>query len=89
MQVDELLPFLRENQRTLIRKIREGKYKPNSVRRVEIPKETKGEYRQLGIPTAVDRVIQQAIAQELLPIYGSNSQRTVLDSDQEEEHTML
>lgn len=69
MQVDGLLPFLRENQRSLIQKIREGKYKPNPVRRVEIPKETKGEYRQLGIPTAVDRVIQQAIAQELTPIY--------------------
>ena len=69
MQVDGLLPFLRENQRSLIQKIRECKYKPNPVRRVEIPKETKGEYRQLGIPTAVDRVIQQAIAQELTPIY--------------------
>ena len=69
MQVDELLPFLRENQRSLIQKIREGKYKSNPVRRVEIPKETKGEYRQLGIPTVVDRVIQQAIAQELTPIY--------------------
>ena len=69
MQVDELLPFIRENQRSLIQKIREGKYKPNPVRRVEIPKETKGEYRQLGIPTVVDRVIQQAIAQELTPIY--------------------
>ena len=69
MQVDELLPFLRENQRSLIQKIREGKYKPNPVRRVEIPKETKGEYRQLGIPTVVDRVIQQAIAQELTLIY--------------------
>lgn len=69
MQVDELLPFLRENQRSLIQKIREGKYKPNPVRRVGIPKETKGEYRQLGIPTVVDRVIQQAIAQELTPIY--------------------
>ena len=69
MQVDELLPFLRENQDSLIQEIREGKYKPNPVRRVEIPKETKGEYRQLGIPTVVDRVIQQAIAQELTPIY--------------------
>ena len=69
MQVDELLPFLRENQRSLIQKIREGKYKPSPVRRVEIPKETKGKYRQLGIPTVVDRVIQQAIAQELTPIY--------------------
>ena len=69
MQVDELLPFLRENQETLIQKIREGKYKPNPVRRVEIPKETKGEFRKLGAPTVVDRVIQQAIAQELSPIF--------------------
>ena len=69
MQVDELLPFLRENQETLVQQIREGKYKPNPVRRVEIPKETKGEFRKLGVPTVVDRVIQQAIAQELTPIY--------------------
>ncbi len=69
MQVDELLPFLRENQETLIQEIRAGKYKPNPVRRVEIPKETKGEFRKLGVPTVVDRVIQQAITQELTPIY--------------------
>ena len=61
MQVDELLPYLRENQKTLIQEIRDGKYKPNPVRRVEIPKETKGEFRKLGVPTVVDRVIQQAI----------------------------
>lgn len=69
MQVNELLPFLRENQETLIQEIREGKYKPNPVRRVEIPKETKGEFRKLGVPTVVDRVIQQAITQELTPIF--------------------
>ena len=69
MQVDELLPYLRENQKTLIQEIRDGKYKPNPVRRVEIPKETKGEVRKLGVPTVVDRVIQQAITQELTPIY--------------------
>ncbi|SHJ25458.1 reverse transcriptase domain-containing protein, partial [Parasporobacterium paucivorans] len=69
MQVDELLPFLRENQDTLIQEIRNGKYKPNPVRRVEIPKETKGEFRKIGVPTVVDRVIQQAITQELTPIY--------------------
>ena len=65
MQVDELLPYLRENQETLIREIRVGKFKPNPVRRVEIPKETKGEFRKIGVPTVVDRVIQQAITQEL------------------------
>ena len=69
MQVDELLPFLRKNQDTLIQEIRNGKFKPNPVRRVEIPKETKGEFRKLGVPTVVDRVIQQAVTQELTPIY--------------------
>ena len=69
MQVDELLPFLKENQEALIQKIRDGKYKPNPVRRVEIPKEMKGEFRKLGVPTVVDRVIQQAITQELTPIF--------------------
>ena len=69
MSVDELLGFLRENQRQLIQKIKDGKYKPNPVRRVEIPKETKGEFRKLGVPTVVDRVFQQAITQVLSPIY--------------------
>ncbi|WP_033164413.1 group II intron reverse transcriptase/maturase [Clostridium sp. KNHs205] len=69
MQVDELLPYLKENQDTLIQEIKGGRFKPNPVRRVEIPKETKGEFRKLGVPTVVDRVIQQAIIQELTPIY--------------------
>lgn len=69
MQVDELLPYLKEHNDKLIQEIKDGKYKPNPVRRVEIPKETKGEYRKLGVPTVVDRVIQQAITQELVPIF--------------------
>lgn len=69
MQVDELLPYLRDHQTELVEQLRRGKYKPNPVRRVEIPKEEKGKVRKLGIPTVVDRVIQQAIAQELTPIY--------------------
>ncbi len=69
MEVDELLTFLRDNKGWLIQKIREGKYKPNPVRKVEIPKEGKGKVRQLGIPTVVDRVIQQAITQVLTLTY--------------------
>ena len=69
MSVDELLPYLREHRLELLRQIKDGKYKPSPVRRVEIPKEERGKVRKLGIPTVVDRMIQQAIAQVLTPIY--------------------
>ena len=69
MSVDELLTFLKDNQKQLVQKLKDGKYKPNPVRRVEIPKETKGETRKLGVPTVVDRVFQQSITQVLSPIY--------------------
>ena len=69
MSVDELLPYLREHRLELLRQIKDGKYKLSPVRRVEIPKEEKGKVRKLGIPTVVDRMIQQAIAQVLTSIY--------------------
>lgn len=67
MEVGELLQYLKNNGEELRETVLAGKYKPAPVRRVEIPKEN-GKKRKLGIPTAVDRVIQQAIAQVLTPI---------------------
>ena len=69
MDVEELPPYLRKHGRELNQQILGGKYKPNPVRRVEIPKEEKGKVRRLGIPTVVDRVYQQAITQVLSPIF--------------------
>ena len=68
MTVEEALPYLREHQQELTERIYKGKYTPSPVRRVEIPKPDGGE-RKLGIPTVIDRTIQQAIAQQLMPIY--------------------
>lgn len=46
-----------------------GKYKPKPVKRVEIPKKEKGKVRQLGIPTVVDRMVQQAMVQVLTEVF--------------------
>jgi RNA-directed DNA polymerase len=68
MTIEEALPWLKEHGSELIDRIRSGHYTPQPVRRVEIPKPDGG-IRKLGIPTVIDRIIQQAIAQQLMPIY--------------------
>lgn len=68
MTVDEMLPYLKEHREELLGALRSGKYKPKAVRRVEIPKPDGGK-RKLGVPTVIDRMIQQAIVQVLQPIY--------------------
>ena len=68
MTIEEALPYLKEHQQEITDRIYRGKYTPSPVRRVEIPK-PEGGVRKLGIPTVIDRTIQQAITQELVPIY--------------------
>lgn len=65
--VEEIDAYLKENWSEIREKIRNRKYKPQPVRRVEIPKPNGG-VRNLGIPTVVDRIIEQAIAQKLTPM---------------------
>ncbi|MBR3000951.1 MAG: group II intron reverse transcriptase/maturase [Oscillospiraceae bacterium] len=65
--VEEIDAYLKENWSEIREKIRNQKYKPQPVRRVEIPKPNGG-VRNLGIPTVVDRIIEQAIAQKLTPM---------------------
>ena len=66
--VDELFAYIKEHKEEILWQIRNRKYKPQPVRRVYIPKEN-GKMRKLGIPSVIDRVIQQAIVQVLTPIY--------------------
>lgn len=65
--IEEIDDYLKENWVNIRDKIRKRKYKPKPVRRVEIPKPDGG-VRNLGVPTVVDRIIEQAIVQRLTPI---------------------
>jgi group II intron reverse transcriptase/maturase len=68
MTVEEAAPYLKAHKDEIIGRIIKGKYKPQPVRRVEIPK-PEGGVRLLGVPTVVDRVIQQALVQVLTPVF--------------------
>lgn len=68
MKVQDLEPWLKEHGTELQQKILDGKYRPQAVLRVEIPKDN-GKTRKLGIPTVIDRMVQQAICLVLNPLY--------------------
>jgi RNA-directed DNA polymerase len=68
MTVEQLQPHLKEHWPRIREELLEGRYRPQPVRGVEIPKPGGG-MRQLGIPTVVDRLIQQAMHQVLMPLF--------------------
>jgi len=68
MTIEDFPDHVRAHWPVIRQQIREGRYQPQAVRRVEIPKPGGGK-RLLGIPTVMDRVIQQAVAQVLTPIF--------------------
>jgi RNA-directed DNA polymerase len=72
MTVESLRPYLREHWPDIKEQLLAGRYTPNAIRRVEIPKPGGKGMRQLGIPTVLDRLIQQALHQVMSPVFDSN-----------------
>jgi len=68
MEIGDFPDFAKEHWERILQKLADGSYSPSPVRGVQIPKGG-GKYRHLGIPTVLDRVIQQAISQVLTPLY--------------------
>lgn len=66
--IDEVLSYIRGHKEELIQSLLDGSYKPNLVKGIQIPKPD-GSKRQLGIPTVLDRIVQQSILQVLDPIF--------------------
>ena len=88
MTIDDLLGWIAKHKESLIESLLTGSYQPQPVLGIEIPKPGNKGFRQLGIPSVVDRLVQQAIYQVLEPIldptfsllYGQNHERHTVNN---------
>ena len=81
MTVDQLGDYLKQHWPAIREQLLKGTYEPKPVRRVEIPKPDGGGVRKLGIPTVLDRFIQQAVMQVLQRQWNRRSPNTAMGSD--------
>src|SRR5205809_2704698 len=81
MTVDELPEYLKQHELDIGEQLRNGTYQPQPVKRVEIPKPDGGGVRKLGIPTVLDRFVQQAVMQVLQRRWNPTFSITAMDFD--------
>ena len=86
MDVNDLFTWCQSHIEDLRQSLMDGTFVPNPVRRVEIPKDN-GKKRLLGIPTVIDRMVQQAISQVLSRLYEPQFSRTSYGFRPDEERT--
>ena len=77
MTTEEIREYIFAHPGELRSAILTGKYRPSPVKRVSIPKPERGKYRDLGIPTVIDRLVQQAVAQILSYAYDNTFSVTI------------
>jgi RNA-directed DNA polymerase len=86
MTVGELSAYLKQHWLAIREQLLNGTYEPKPVRRVEIPKPDGGGMRKLGIPTVLDRFIQQAVMQVLQRRWNRRSPNTAMGFDHDDRH---
>ena len=88
MPVEALMAYLREHWAAIKEELLRGRYEPSPVRGVEIPKPGGKGVRLLGIPTVLDRLIQQALHQVLTPIFDPDFSKSPTRNSMRDNNTL-